>query len=54
MTRQRRTFLSSPIAHSLVTVWRATTKQVPCTGKLAQQASAQQQIQTLLGSVSSN
>jgi hypothetical protein len=45
---QRRTFLSAPLRSSLLTFWRAATKQVPFVGRLRDQAVASRQVQCLL------
>jgi hypothetical protein len=45
---QRRTFLASPLRSSLLTFWRAATKQVPFVGRLSDQAVAARQVASLL------
>jgi hypothetical protein len=48
MRFQRRQFLSSPLRSSLLTFWRAATKQIPFFGDLRGQAVANRQIRTYL------
>ena len=49
MANQRRLFLDAPWKGTLVTLWRAATKQVPFVGALAQQRVAAQQLSGLQG-----
>jgi hypothetical protein len=46
--RQREVFAASPLRGTLVTLWRAATKQVPFVGSLRDQRIAQTQISRLL------
>jgi hypothetical protein len=49
MANQRRLFLDAPLKGTLVTLWRAASKQVPFVGALAQQRVASQQLSGLQG-----
>jgi hypothetical protein len=48
MARQRNMFLSSPLRFTVITLWRAATKQIPFVGRLSDQKMAGQQITRLL------
>jgi len=48
ISRQRETFLASPLVNTFVTLWRAGTKQVPFIGALREQKIAERQIAKLL------
>lgn len=47
MSRQREMFLAAPLRSTLITLWRAATKQIPFIGALQGQKIAQQQIAQL-------
>ena len=44
MAAQRKLFLDAPLRGTVVTLWRAATKQVPFVGALAQQPIAARQL----------
>jgi hypothetical protein len=46
--RQRELFLATPLRSSMLTLWRAATKQVPFSGSLRTQKVASEQLRTLL------